>query len=61
MNCEAPDPPLVGNVSGGKRSLSQKRKKREMEQILASLGFSDLDIPGVNVCVFSLPSLDYIG
>ena len=52
MNCEAPDPPLVGNVSGGKRSLSQKRKKREMEQILTSLGFSDLDIPGVRcMCV----------
>jgi len=52
MNCEAPDPPLVGNVSGRKRSLSQKRKKREMEQILASLGFSDLDIPGVRcMCV----------
>ena len=27
MNCEAQDLPLEGNVSGGKRLLSQKRKK----------------------------------
>ena len=60
MNCEAQDLPLEGNVSGGKRLLSQKRKKgwNEFWCHLVSLILIFL-VP--DVCVISLPSLDYIG
>lgn len=61
MNCEALDLPLVGNVSGGKRLLSKKRKKGRWSKFwrhLVSLILIFL-VPGV--CVFSILSLDYVG